>query len=64
LTSSYAVAYKTYGTLECEVVVESNMHLPIVIEGNISAGFGIKKAYTELGRRLRICVHEVGGRKS
>ena len=49
LTSSYAVAHKKYGSLECEVVLESTAQLPPVIQGNISASFVIKKAHAEDG---------------
>jgi len=49
LASSYAVAHKTFGSLECEVVLESNVQIPNVVEGNVSAGFSIKKAHAEEG---------------
>ena len=49
MTSSYADAHKKYGSLECEVTLESSIQLPCVIERNISANLGIKKAYAEDG---------------
>jgi hypothetical protein len=54
LTSSYAVAHKKYGSLECEVVLESSMQLPNVLDGNISTNFGIKKAYAEDGFEYKL----------
>jgi hypothetical protein len=49
ITSSYAVTHKKYGSLECEVILETNAQLPGVIEGNISTNFNINRAYAEQG---------------
>lgn len=49
LTSSYAVAHKKYGSLECEVIIESSIQLPTVVEGNLLGSISIKKAYADSG---------------
>src|SRR5579859_1147161 len=49
LSSSYAVAHKSFGSLACDVVLESNIQIPTVIEGSPCASFAITKAYVEAG---------------
>lgn len=49
LTTSYATAHKVFGALECEVVIESNVQLPTVVEGEVLGRLGIRKAYAQEG---------------
>ena len=48
LTTSYATAHKTYGAIDCEVVIESIIQLPSIVEGDILGSFGIRKAYAQV----------------
>jgi hypothetical protein len=49
LASSFAVAHKKYGSMECEIALESSIELPGVVEGQLSGTFGIKNVHAESG---------------